>query len=52
MERIVVPTFENIDAIIFHFSERPVLAMFPDMGVEMPHRGRVSCLACFPCFLE
>jgi hypothetical protein len=37
MEKIIIPSFENINAIIFHFSERPFLAISPDRGVEMPH---------------
>jgi hypothetical protein len=36
IEKMVVPSFENINAIIFHFSERPFLAISPDRGVEMP----------------
>jgi hypothetical protein len=37
MYKIIVPSFENIKAIIFHFSERPFLTISPDRGVETPH---------------
>jgi hypothetical protein len=42
MEKTIVPSFENINAIIFHFSECPFLAISPDRGVDMPHSGKVS----------
>jgi hypothetical protein len=50
MEKIIVPLFENINAFIFHFSERPFLANFPDRGVETPLReGELTHLLCVFC---
>jgi hypothetical protein len=38
-KKITVPSFKNINAIIFHFSEHPFLAISPNRGVEMPEEG-------------